>query len=118
MFPAQTSNLKKLKLNEISPDVIYEETTNENEEWEEEGENLYTEKSGSMNVASVFENTGIRQFSEEEKNEIEVVYQKIQENYEEGIELLQASSAFDFVCRSLETLKDHPHQNHVPPSYS
>ena len=109
LFLAQTSNLKKLKqkkseepeenveLNEISPDVIYEETTNENEEWEEEGENLHTERSGSMNVVSVFENAGIHQLSEEEKNEIEVIYQETQENYDEGIKLLQASSAFEFV---------------------
>ena len=63
-----------------------------------------------MNVASVFEDAGIHQLSEEEKNEIEVIYQKIQENYKEGIELLQASSAFEFLCRSLETLEDHFHQ--------
>ena len=122
LFLAQTSNLKKLKqkkseepeenveLNEISPDVIYEETTNENEEWEEEGENLHTERSGSMNVVSVFENAGIHQLSEEEKNEIEVIYQETQENYEEGIKLLQVCSAFEFVCWSLETPKDHLHQ--------
>ena len=59
---------ENLELNEISPDVIYEETTNENEEWEEEGENLHTERSGSMNIARVFEYAGIRQFSEEEQN--------------------------------------------------
>ena len=59
---------ENLELNEISPDVIYEETTNENEEWEEEGENLHTERSRSMNIARVFEYAGIRQFSEEEQN--------------------------------------------------
>ena len=31
----------------------------------------------------------------------------MQENYEEGVKLLQACSAFEFICRSLETLKDH-----------
>lgn len=40
-----------------------------------------------MKVASVFEDAGIRQLSEEEK-QIEVIYQKVQENYEEGIEFL------------------------------
>ena len=39
-----------------------------------------------MKVASVFEDAGI-QLSEEEK-QIEVIYQKVQENYEEGIEFL------------------------------
>ena len=68
------------------------------------------ERSGSTNVASVFEDAVINQLSEEEKSEIEVIYQKIQENYEEGIELLQASLAFEFLCRSLETLKDHLHR--------
>ena len=42
---------------------------------------MHTERSGSMTVAIVFEDARIRQLSEEEKNEIEVVYQKIQENY-------------------------------------
>ena len=44
-----------------------------------------------MNVVRVFEDAGIRQLNEEEKNEIEVFYQKIQENYEEGTELLHTS---------------------------
>ena len=36
------------------------------------------------------------------KNEIEVVYQKMKENYEEEIELLQTSSAFQLLRSSLE----------------
>ena len=42
---------------------------------------MHTERSGSLTVAIVFEDARIRQLSEEEKNEIEVIYQKIQENY-------------------------------------
>ena len=44
------------------------------------------------------------------KNEIEVVYQKVKENYEEEIELLQTSSAFQHLCSSLQMLKDHLRQ--------
>ena len=44
------------------------------------------------------------------KNEIEVVYQKMKENYEEEIELLQTSSAFQLLRSSLEAWKDHLHQ--------
>ena len=44
------------------------------------------------------------------KNEIEVVYQKMKENYEQEIELLQTSSAFQLLRSSLEAWKDHLHQ--------
>ena len=97
-----------LEMSDMNPDVVNDGITDENEEWEEESS--HTEKSENMNVASVFEDAGIQQLSEEEKNEIGVIYQKMQENYGEGIELLQTSSAFQFVCSSLESLKDHLRQ--------
>lgn len=47
-----------------------------------------------MNVAIVFEDAGIQQLSKGEKNETKVIYQKMQDNYEERNELLQPFSAF------------------------
>ena len=90
------------EMNDRNPDFVNEGITNENEEWEEESS--HTEISESMNVTSVFEDAGIQQLSKEEKSETVVMYQKIQENYEEGTELLQTSLMFQFVCSSLETL--------------
>ena len=76
---------ENVEMNDMNPDVVNEGITDENEEWEEE--KLHTEISEGTNAASVSEDAGIRQFREEDKKEIEVIYQKIQKNYEEGMEL-------------------------------
>ena len=91
------------------PDTNLDDDTpisDENEQCEND-ETASVEISEAIYVTRVFEDAEIQKLNEEEKCELKDIYQIMQENYEERLERLHTSSAFQIiVCSSFEKLKD------------